>query len=190
MNFHTKNFRYITDSFGNIMEKIRTGGRLYLRSLSREKPSQAPADIYQDFPELAKDFVIPDELSFIKDKIHSSVLRVSGRVNMWLHYDVRHELDRCFNHANSSRSWQISIFRFTVPKPWFYSIPATGLGFLSPQVPRHLPLTSSPSLTHKTPTPMRSFSGPATLFIFHLVGFTPLSQKATVVLLSISSSVT
>lgn len=70
------------------MEKIQAGGKLYLRSLSRDKPSQAPADIDKDFPELAKDFVLPDELSFIRDKIHSSVLRVSGRVNMWLHYDV------------------------------------------------------------------------------------------------------
>ena len=90
MDFNSKNFRYVTDSFGNIMTKIQAGGRMYLRSLSHEKPSERPANIEKDFPRLAEDFSLPQELDYVKKSLFSSVLRVSGRVNMWLHYDVCH----------------------------------------------------------------------------------------------------
>jgi tRNA wybutosine-synthesizing protein 4 len=29
-----------------------------------------------------------DTLKYVRDNIHSSPLRISGPVNMWLHYDV------------------------------------------------------------------------------------------------------
>ena len=61
---------------------------MYLRSLSRDKPSGMPAILENDFPRLAKDFCLPPELGHIRKNLFSSVLRVSGRVNMWLHYDV------------------------------------------------------------------------------------------------------
>ena len=89
MDFNSKNFRYTTDSFGTVMAKMQNGGRMYLRSLSREKPSESPANLEQDFPSLAEEFRLPEELRYVSDNLFSSVLRISGKVNMWLHYDVR-----------------------------------------------------------------------------------------------------
>ena len=88
MDFNSKNFRYITDTFGGFMDRARRGERLYLRSLSEQKPSEAPANIKEDFPSLAADFDLPSELRSVKEQLFSSILRISGRVNMWLHYDV------------------------------------------------------------------------------------------------------
>lgn len=88
MDFNLKNFRYVTDSFGRAMERMERGERLYLRSLSRAAPSEAPAMLERDFAGLAGDFALPGELDYVRQHLFSSVLRVSGRVNMWLHYDV------------------------------------------------------------------------------------------------------
>ncbi|PTB36290.1 hypothetical protein M441DRAFT_150835 [Trichoderma asperellum CBS 433.97] len=88
MDFNSKNFAYVTDSFGSIMNKLQSGARVYLRALSRNKPSEMPANLEEDFPRLAEDFTLPPEMAYIKDRLFSSVLRLSGRVNMWLHYDV------------------------------------------------------------------------------------------------------
>uniref|UniRef100_A0A8H7K6M2 JmjC domain-containing protein n=1 Tax=Bionectria ochroleuca TaxID=29856 RepID=A0A8H7K6M2_BIOOC len=88
LDFNSKNFQYVTDSFGNIMRRIQQGGRLYLRALSNSKPSERPANIKEDFPALADDFIIPREVALVEENLFSSILRVSGKVNMWLHYDV------------------------------------------------------------------------------------------------------
>ncbi|KAM0328356.1 hypothetical protein ACHAPQ_007149 [Fusarium lateritium] len=88
MDFNSKNFRYVTESFSTFMGKATKGEALYLRALSEGKPTETPANLAHDFPTLADDFRLPAELSLIKDRMFSSVLRVSGRVNMWLHYDV------------------------------------------------------------------------------------------------------
>lgn len=88
MDFNSKNFRYVTQSFETFMEKASSGQRVYMRALSEEKPSDAPADFSEDFPSLADDFQVPEQLSYVKEQLFSSVLRISGRVNMWLHYDV------------------------------------------------------------------------------------------------------
>ena len=88
MDFGAKNFQYITDSFANIVGRIQKGGRLYLRSLSHSKPSESPANMAEDFPGISQDFQLPEELEFVRKNLFSSVLRLSGRVNMWLHYDV------------------------------------------------------------------------------------------------------
>ncbi|KAM4066960.1 cupin-like domain-containing protein [Hirsutella rhossiliensis] len=88
MDFNSKNFRYVRDSFEAVMAKMQAGGRLYLRSLSHRKPSEQPANLEEDFPRLAEDFCLPPELNYVSRNLFSSVLRVSGRVNMWLHYDV------------------------------------------------------------------------------------------------------
>lgn len=92
MDFNSKNFAYVTDSFGSIMNKLQSGARVYLRALSRNKPSEMPAKLEEDFPRLAEDFTLPPEMGLIKDRLFSSVLRLSGRVNMWLHYDVSSHL--------------------------------------------------------------------------------------------------
>ncbi|CZT04273.1 probable leucine carboxyl methyltransferase 2 [Rhynchosporium graminicola] len=88
MNFKSKNFSYVTKWFGDFLDQIQQGQMLYLRSLSAEKPSEKAADISRDFPSIAADFVLPPELAVVTENTHSSPLRISGPVNMWLHYDV------------------------------------------------------------------------------------------------------
>ncbi|KAI9842109.1 MAG: tRNA methyltransferase ppm2 [Sclerophora amabilis] len=83
-----KNFSYETMSLGSFLDEISGGAPLYLRSLSSEKPSEKPAELSQDFPALSPDWRLPDQLQVVKEHAHSSPLRISGPVNMWLHYDV------------------------------------------------------------------------------------------------------
>ena len=89
MDFNAKNFRYVTKSFGSFVEEVKSGGRLYLRALATDEPTSKPADLRRDFPALAADFVLPPELAIVAENSFSSVLRISGPVDMWLHYDVR-----------------------------------------------------------------------------------------------------
>ena len=88
MNFKSKNYRYSTIPFGEFIDRAERGERLYLRTLSTEKPSEIPADINNDFPSIASDFQLPPELNVIAQRFHSSPLRIGGEVNMWLHYDA------------------------------------------------------------------------------------------------------
>lgn len=88
MDFNAKNFRYVTTEFGDFARRVELGDKLYLRALSHEKPSEKAAVLAEDFPGLASDFVLPEQLSLVKENLFSSVLRLSGPVNMWLHYDV------------------------------------------------------------------------------------------------------
>lgn len=88
MDFTAKNFRYVTAEFGHFTQRIEQGDRVYLRALSHDKPSEQPALLADDFPALAPDFVLPAQLSLVAENLFSSVLRMSGPVNMWLHYDV------------------------------------------------------------------------------------------------------
>ncbi|RSL54860.1 tRNA wybutosine-synthesizing protein 4 [Fusarium sp. AF-6] len=88
LDFNSKNFRYVTETFREFMDKAARGEGLYLRALSEEKPSEAPANLADDFPSLAEDFRLPTELKYITERLFSSILRISGRANMWLHYDV------------------------------------------------------------------------------------------------------
>jgi tRNA wybutosine-synthesizing protein 4 len=88
MDFNSKNFRYVTESFSAFMAKAARGEPVYLRALSEAKPTESPANFRDDFPTLADDFQLPEELGLIEDRMFSSVLRISGRANMWLHYDV------------------------------------------------------------------------------------------------------
>ena len=88
LDFHSKNFKYVKKPFKDFVDEISQGSTQYLRSLSSENPAGKPADISVDFPELASSFKLPPQLDIVKQKIHSSVLRISGPVTMWLHYDV------------------------------------------------------------------------------------------------------
>ncbi|KAK7428766.1 tRNA methyltransferase ppm2 [Neonectria magnoliae] len=88
MDFNSKNFRYVTETVETFMAKASRGKRLYLRSLSEHKPSESPANITVDFPSLASECYLPEELRHVTENLFSSVLRISGQVNMWLHYDV------------------------------------------------------------------------------------------------------
>lgn len=88
MSFSSKNFAYVTKKFGDFLDEAEKGSKLYLRSLSAEKASELPANIVKDYPAISADFKLPSELASVKDNAHSSPLRISGPVNMWLHYDV------------------------------------------------------------------------------------------------------
>ena len=88
MDFQLKNFKYAKKRFGDFADEITRGSPQYLRSLSSENSAGKPADISVDFPELASSFELPPQLEVAKSQMHSSVLRVSGPVTMWLHYDV------------------------------------------------------------------------------------------------------
>lgn len=88
MSFQAKNFAYVTKGFGTFLNEVHAGGRQYLRSISAEQPSKLPANLATDFPTLQQDFRLPECLSLVSDNVHSSPLRISGPVTMWLHYDV------------------------------------------------------------------------------------------------------
>ena len=95
MNFQAKNFRYVTKAFGDFLDQITEGQRQYLRSLASEKPAAQPAQLIRDFPEIAEDFTLPPELALVIEQAHSSPLRISGPVALWLHYDVSSILMPC-----------------------------------------------------------------------------------------------
>lgn len=88
MDFNAKNFRYANKRFSELVDEIERGGRLYLRALSSDEPTSRPANLQEDFPLLAGDFELPAEMALVMQNLFSSVLRMSGPVNMWLHYDV------------------------------------------------------------------------------------------------------
>lgn len=90
MDFNAKNFRYVNKKFGDFMQEVQDGKSLYLRALSKDNPSNMPTQLAQDYPSLAKDFSLPPPLEYAAQNTFSSVLRISGPVNMWLHYDVRY----------------------------------------------------------------------------------------------------
>jgi tRNA wybutosine-synthesizing protein 4 len=92
MDFQTKNFAYTTKLFGDFLDQIDRGEKLYLRSLSAEKPAELPADIARDFRSIASDFRLPPELAMVRENAHSCPLRISGPVVMWLHYDASSSL--------------------------------------------------------------------------------------------------
>lgn len=89
MNFEQKNFEYVTMTFGDFLSQVEDNRLLYMRAVSSSEPGAKPSNLATDFPSIAGDFKIPTELSSeIGANMHSSPLRISGPVRMWLHYDV------------------------------------------------------------------------------------------------------
>ncbi|TVY41335.1 tRNA wybutosine-synthesizing protein [Lachnellula subtilissima] len=88
LDFATKNFKYITMGFGKFVDSISNQGKLYLRSLSAQSPTDTPSDLSKDYPTLSADFNLPNELEYVTNNSHSAPLRIAGPVTMWLHYDV------------------------------------------------------------------------------------------------------
>ncbi|KAF7510400.1 hypothetical protein GJ744_006679 [Endocarpon pusillum] len=88
MNFGRKDFTYVTKSFGVFLDEAYNGGHQYLRSISVSDPSKKVANLDLDFPEIAQDFGLPPELRLATDTYHSSPLRITGDVAMWLHVDI------------------------------------------------------------------------------------------------------
>lgn len=89
MNFLRKDFTYKTLPFHQFLQDLTDDStHLYLRSLALENPSSTATDLKTDWPEIAPDFRIPIQLKDIEKMLHSSPLRISNNVSMWLHYDV------------------------------------------------------------------------------------------------------
>ncbi|KAL6238634.1 tRNA wybutosine-synthesizing protein 4 [Aspergillus navahoensis] len=88
MSFQTKNFKYESKTFRAFMDEVHAGGRQYLRSISEKQPAKLPANLAADFPSLSGDFRLPEALKTAVENAHSSPLRISGPVTLWLHYDV------------------------------------------------------------------------------------------------------
>ena len=88
MDFAAKNFSYVSQDFGAFLDACAGGAKLYLRSVSQDAPGEQPTNLADDYPEIAADFELPGELMYVVENLHSSPLRISGPVAMWLHYDV------------------------------------------------------------------------------------------------------
>lgn len=88
MTFKDKNFSYAKKPFGDFIDGISSGAQAYLRAVSSSQPNKLPTKLEDDFPSIAGDFQLPEVFNVIKDNLHSSPLRISGPVALWLHYDV------------------------------------------------------------------------------------------------------
>jgi tRNA wybutosine-synthesizing protein 4 len=88
MNFQRKDFAYVTKPFGIFLSEVYDGAHQYLRSIASSDPSKRAANLDVDFPEIAQDFRLPPELRLVADSYHSSPLRITGDVAMWLHVDT------------------------------------------------------------------------------------------------------
>ena len=89
MSFQQKDFAYVTKPFGIFLEEVHNGGHQYLRSISSSNPNKRVANLDMDFPQIAQDFRLPPELGLVAATYHSSPLRITGEVAMWLHVDTK-----------------------------------------------------------------------------------------------------
>ena len=87
MSFVEKNFEYVTMPFGDFLHRVDRQERLYMRSVS-SLPTSKSTSLATDFSSIADDYKFPPSLSYVRSHMHSSPLRISGPVRMWLHYDV------------------------------------------------------------------------------------------------------
>jgi tRNA wybutosine-synthesizing protein 4 len=88
MTFKDKNFQYVKRSASEFLDGIAQGSKAYLRSVSSSQPNKLPTKLEDDFPTIAADFKIPEIFNMVRSNLHSSPLRISGPVSLWLHYDV------------------------------------------------------------------------------------------------------
>ncbi|KAJ4352640.1 tRNA methyltransferase ppm2 [Ascochyta clinopodiicola] len=90
MTFGTKNFTYEKRSVSSFFSNISSGAPSYLRAISSTQPNKLPTRLEDDFPAIAADFHIPEICRQVinEETYHSSPLRISGPVSLWLHYDV------------------------------------------------------------------------------------------------------
>jgi tRNA wybutosine-synthesizing protein 4 len=88
MTFKDKNFEYVKRSTADFLDGIANGSKAYLRATSSSQPNKLPTKLEDDFPAIASDFKLSDVFELVKSNVHSSPLRISGPVSLWLHYDV------------------------------------------------------------------------------------------------------
>jgi tRNA wybutosine-synthesizing protein 4 len=88
MTFKDKNFAYVKKSVADFLGGIAQGSHAYLRAVSSSQPNKLPTKLEDDFPAISNDFRVPEVCNIVKENYHSSPLRISGPVTLWLHYDV------------------------------------------------------------------------------------------------------
>lgn len=88
MTFKDKNFQYVKKSVADFLDGIAQGSQAYLRAVSSSQPNKLPTRLEDDFSTIASDFQLPEVFDTVKSNHHSSPLRISGPVSLWLHYDV------------------------------------------------------------------------------------------------------
>lgn len=94
MSFIEKNFKYEHINFDDFIKQASSNTpekSLYLRSVGDNSKSRDVADFWKNFPEISKDFKLPQFLHFnLESEIYfSSVLRIaSPGFNLWTHYDI------------------------------------------------------------------------------------------------------
>jgi tRNA wybutosine-synthesizing protein 4 len=88
MTFKDKNFQYVKRRTADFLDGIAQGSKAYLRSTSSSQPNKLPTKLTDDFPGIAADFKVPEFFNIVTSNMHSSPLRISGPVSLWLHYDV------------------------------------------------------------------------------------------------------
>jgi tRNA wybutosine-synthesizing protein 4 len=59
MNFKAKNFSYASMRFGDFLDEVERGEKLYLRALSSRNAKEVPTILEDDYPSLATDFKLP-----------------------------------------------------------------------------------------------------------------------------------
>lgn len=178
MDFQAKNFTYTTKTFGDFIDQVDRGERLYLRSLSAEKPAELSADIARDFPSISKDFQLPPELALVTENAHSCPLRISGPVIMWLHYDVS-SCRGLLSLLILIRSWPMYYAKSEARNTSSYSLLPTSSTLDSMLAPRVRASMCLPRKVRFPPIPIRTkqFSAPETYSSYRLSGFTPHHQR-------------
>ncbi|KAH8728730.1 hypothetical protein GQ44DRAFT_757142 [Phaeosphaeriaceae sp. PMI808] len=88
MTFKDKNFEYMRRSTSEFLDGIAQGSKSYLRAISSSQPNKLPTKLDEDFPSISADFKLPEIFDVVTSSLHSSPLRISGPVSLWLHYDV------------------------------------------------------------------------------------------------------
>jgi tRNA wybutosine-synthesizing protein 4 len=86
-----KSFQYRTCEFSEFVSLLKQRKHVYLRALASNASFKEPANFWRDFSDISDDFIIPEivQTDFnLKDSLHSAVLRISGDVSIWIHYDV------------------------------------------------------------------------------------------------------
>uniref|UniRef100_A0A6B2LB82 JmjC domain-containing protein n=1 Tax=Arcella intermedia TaxID=1963864 RepID=A0A6B2LB82_9EUKA len=93
LDFLNKNYEFKNVTFSEMLDLILQSPevqkmRYYFRSIG-ENPRKEVSNVDKFSPELSADFKIPIQFESIKEKLFSSILRISSqRIRVWTHYDV------------------------------------------------------------------------------------------------------
>ncbi|CAM9534416.1 unnamed protein product [Lampetra fluviatilis] len=155
MDFIHKNFAYKTLPFDEFIRRTAEekhskfffceNEKYYLRALGND-PRKDVADIRKQFPELAKDVILPE--FYEEEQFFSSVFRISSPgIQLWTHYDV---MDNMLIQVVGRKSiqckatWHECVLEagdvLFIPALWFHNVTSLEFGVAVNVFWRHLPL--------------------------------------------------